>query len=218
MSGFTELFFLGVASSYGPCVAFCAPAILAYIASTKKGWKEGLFAAVAFSVARLMGHAFLGALAGFAGVFLARVINFGGFYIYIAGGIFISISGLMILSGKNISKKCCKNSSGKANFVGSGKMTPVVMGLIAGVMPCLPLMSAVGYIAVSAQSGYQGLLLGTAFGIGTLFSPVIPLGVMSAVFPEKILKGRVLYSVMTKVCGILLIAIGINLIFGKTLF
>ncbi|MDG5813712.1 sulfite exporter TauE/SafE family protein [Chitinispirillales bacterium ANBcel5] len=214
MGSWGEFFLLGLTMSYGPCVAFCSPVILSYIASTKRGWKQGAVTSVAFCFSRFAGHLLLGVVAGIAGSAVSVLFSFPDVYLYVPGGFFVASIGLLIVAGKTTGHNVCRNLRKKK--IDKGIAVPVVMGFMAGVMPCLPLMGVVGYIAFTSQSWLDGLLYGTAFGAGTLFSPVIPLGVLSAVIPHKLFKTERVYFFVTRVCGVLLIIMGLHLMFGKS--
>jgi hypothetical protein len=76
-------------------------------------------------------------------------------------------------------------------------------------------MAVVTLIAAEAQSLTRGLVLGLAFGLGKSASPVIALGVVVSVLPERLitgLRGRALFA---RIGGALLFLAGLNLIVAR---
>lgn len=80
----------------------------------------------------------------------------------------------------------------------------VLLGLVVGVSPCLPLLGVLTEIMFIADKFYQGWLLGLAFGLGTLISPLLVLGTLAPLVPLKTQR-------LNFICGLLLIAAGLYL-------
>lgn len=64
MSTTVELFIIGITVSFGPCLVFCSPVILPYIAATKQGWREGLRTTLIFLFTRLVAYVDISKVAG----------------------------------------------------------------------------------------------------------------------------------------------------------
>ena len=108
MSTTIELFIIGIIMSFGPCVAFCSPVILSYIAATRRGWKQGLGTVVLFYGGRLIVYCLLGFLAGISGrIIIGKLHQFDSLFFFI-GGFFISLIGLLIIFGKQYNHYFCQ--------------------------------------------------------------------------------------------------------------
>lgn len=123
-------------------------------------------------VGRLAAYAAIGALAGGAGAWLLRAVDWAG-----AGqGLRLALLPLMVwlLMREHRSSKgasCCARptSSGSA----SGHARRLATGFATGLMPCPLLYAAAGY-AMLAGGAAEGALLLLAFGIGT--TPAVQAG------------------------------------------
>lgn len=208
-----ELFIIGITVSCGPCLAFCSPIILSYIAGTRQGWKEGLVAILTFSFARLVIYCLLGLLAGLFGRVIAEWLYQFDYLIFLGGGIFISLLGLLIIFGEE--PHICQVL--RRHTVDSSIKGPIMLGIIMGILPCLPLLGVLAYIALKTQNLWQGAFYGLAFGVGVLVSPLIPFGVLASVLPAGLIKKRRIYSLFSRLCGFILFLVGVNLIVSKLL-
>jgi len=74
MGAAAELFLNGLALGLGPCMVFCLPILVPFIAGTRRGWLEGLKATLAFSLSRLAAYTLLGLLAGLSGELLIGLL------------------------------------------------------------------------------------------------------------------------------------------------
>jgi len=205
-----KLFVLGITVSFGPCIAHCSLVILPYIATTTQSWKEGLKAILAFSVARLAIYGALGLLAGLLGrTVIEQLLQFE-LQIMVAGGVLIACLGIYTFFRKNEASRCRVAACGathRANIRG-----PALLGLFAGILPCLPLLGVLTFTALYAHDLWQGAFYGLAFGAGKLFSPLIVLGMLAGSAPALLSRYGRVFGYFTKLCGIVLIFIGISLI------
>lgn len=210
MEAALKLFILGVTVSFGPCIAHCSLLILPYIAATTQNWTGGLKAILVFSVARLAIYGVLGLLAGLLGhIIIAQLLQFE-YPIMVGGGMFISCLGLYVIFSKKELRHCQLASS--KHIMTAGIRGPALLGLFAGILPCLPLLGALTFTALHAQDLWQGAFYGLAFGTGKLFSPLIPLGVLAGAAPALLVRYNRTLRYFTKVCGFVLVLIGISLI------
>lgn len=214
MGTYVELFVIGVTASFGPCFVFCSPAVLPYIAATRKGAREGFRAALIFSLARMATHAILGLLAGVVGRLLIRLLHEFDDPIFIVGGAVISLLGLLIILGKNPQPRLCRlfRKSGGENDT----WDVLLFGLMMGLMPCLPFLTVLGYIALRSETLWQGGLYGLSFGAGELVSPLILLGPVAGALPAALMKRRV-YDLFNRLCGVLLFLVGAQLAVSRVL-
>jgi sulfite exporter TauE/SafE len=205
-----KLFVLGITVSFGPCVAHCSLVILPYIATTAQDWKGGLKAVVTFSLVRLVVYGALGLLAGLVGqAVIGQLLEFER-YIMVAGGALVVALGLYtVLRTREVSP--CRDGAcqlaPRASIRGSA-----LLGLVAGALPCLPLLGVLTFTALHAQGLWEGGFYGLAFGSGKLFSPLIVLGVLAGGAPALLSRYGKVWGYFTKLCGIVLIVIGASLI------
>jgi len=192
-------FFLG----YGPCLLTCVPILLPYTL-TKKHWKEGLEATLTFSLSRLAVYVVLGGLAGYIGAFLMRFFYMTMVHFYIHGimAFMLILIGILVLFGKDTGIKFCQ--------VKEGNM--VILGILVGLSPCLPLVGILLEIAVLSENIISGMIYSFAFGIGTVLSPLLVIGTLAPVvgkrFNEKLQRSFIY------LCGMLLILMGIFIFSG----
>jgi len=215
MSTAIELFIIGITVSFGPCLLFCSPVILPYIAATRKGWREGLGAVLIFLLARLIAYVLLGLLAGLLGELFAERFHQFDYLIFLGGGIFISLLGLFIIFGKDYHYHLCQVL--RRQIVDNSIKGSIMLGLIAGILPCLPFLGVLAYIALKAEGLWQGAFYGLAFGMGKFISPLIPLGALVSALPAGLIKNQRIYTFFSRLCGFVLFLIGVNLIVAKLL-
>jgi sulfite exporter TauE/SafE len=215
MRVYGELFLLGLSLGIGPCIWFCVPIVVPYIASTRKNWQEGLVAALFFSFSRTLAYVVLGFLAVWSFQFIEKLVKPGGsFYISWAAGVFVVLIGLtLIVTQKNIHFPLCK-ILGKELLQKSNR-NMFLLGLLIGFSPCLPLFGALTLIASQTTSYSQGAALGLAFGLGTSLSPLLILGLLAGFLPHEIIKSPKIFNIFKTICGILLVLFGLYLIKGE---
>ena len=214
MKIYIDLLIIGVALSWGPCFSFCAPLALPFIAATQKGWREGLKLSLTFSLARIVPYVVLSVISVVFGQYL--ISNFyqgqAKTIIYIIVGAFISLLGVSILLGKSPYLHFCPPAK-KAERGGVKEM--ILLGLLVGFAPCLPLLGVLAYIAFHADALLQGALFGLSFGIGTLISPLILCGSLAGGLSRILLKKPLVYKVFNCICGLMLLYFGIGMVIGR---
>lgn len=212
-----ELFTIGLALGLGPCLSFCLPLLLPYIAGTKGDWREGLKITLFFSLSRILAYLVLGFIAGLSGELINRLFHFGNFpfYIMIASGILITFLGFLTLLGKSPSSSLCRVMRRYAVDNDAGSI--MLLGFMIGLTPCAPLLGILTYIIVFSPSPLLGMYYTLCFGIGTVISPLIPLGTLASFLPRAMLKDMRLYDLFGRFCGALLIFFGIRLIASQIL-
>lgn len=215
MKIYIDLFITGVSLSWGPCFSFCAPVLLPYIAGTQKGWRNGLKLSLVFSLARIVPYVILSLISAGLGQYLIRMFYQakGSLLIQICTGVFIVILGLVVVMGKSTHPGLCTPFLKKLTPQ-KGIWQVLVLGLLIGAAPCLPLFGVLLYIAFNATCLMQGAFLGLAFGLGTLVSPVIFFGPLVAGLPRLLEKEPRLYKIFSLACGLILIYLGISVLWG----
>ena len=210
MSTAVELFIVGITVSFGPCLASCSPVILSYIAATRRGWREGLRTTLIFLFTRLFAYVLLGLLAGGFGRLLTERLHQFGYLVFFVGGLFISLLGLLIIFGKDYHHRLCQIL--RRQVVDNSIKGPILLGLTVGILPCLPLLGVLAYIALKTQNLWHGAFYGLAFGVGKFISLLIPLGVLASALPSGLIKNPRIYGFFSRLCGVILFLIGVNLI------
>lgn len=197
------LLFQGFLLGYGPCLVTCVPILLPYTV-TKKHWKEGLEATLTFSLSRLAVYVVLGGISGYIGAVLIRFFYTTMVHFYIQGimAFMLMLIGILVLLGKNTGIKFCQ--------VREGNM--VILGILVGLSPCLPLIGILLEIALLSENFISGMVYSFAFGIGTVLSPLLLIGTLAPVvgkrFSEKI-QHAFIYA-----CGTLLILMGVYIFYN----
>ncbi len=204
-----ELFIIGLTLSFGPCLLFCSPVILPYIAATKKGWREGLKSIIIFSLSRLVAYTILGLLVGLLGRLFTEKLHKFDYPLFILGGLFIASLGILIIFGKEPQLRLCQIL--RRHTVDSETGGLILLGLTVGFLPCLPLLGVLTYIALKATSFWQGALYGFSFGMGTAISPLILFGVLASFLPGILIKSQRVLSFFKTACVFLLLLAGVTL-------
>lgn len=189
---------LGFLYGIGPCTLSCAPLVVPLIMSTAKNTKHGIWLSLVFSLGRVLSYMLLGALTGFLGYVLTQFIS------KRILGIFLIILGILLFF--KIQNKCILKSKIKI----TSSSIALGTGFIYGLAPCQPLIALLGLTAASS-SAITGLIMGIAFGIGTIVSPILVLGLFSGWFAKQ----KEFKEIIPYVSGIFLIIIGIIYIISK---
>jgi sulfite exporter TauE/SafE len=210
MPVYVNLFLVGLALGWGPCLVSCAPLLLPYIAATKGGWKEGLNSALIFTSARLTAYVLLGLLVGISSELTGQLVSDkSAVYIQRFGGVFLCMLGLVIIMDKDYHLPLCRIL--QRQFLSRSGVSMFILGFITGVLPCLPLLGVLSYIALTAKTPVMGAFYGLAFGVGNSLSPLIPLGILAGIIPKAFEERKIII----RICGFLLIFAGIHLAFFK---
>lgn len=205
-----ELFLTGVSLGFGPCLFFCVPIIIPYIAGTSKNWMEGLKAILAFSLSRFSGYALLGLAAGLSGQVLVEFLGQTNFslYVWIMGGLFISALGCLILFGVEPKVSFFRSFS---RTIDGGLVSLALLGFLVGITPCAPLIGVLTYIALNVESPLAGALHSMCFGLGAaIVTPITVLGIVAGGAPRLIFKTPRIYDVFKRSCGAMLILMGVR--------
>ncbi|MFH1511100.1 MAG: sulfite exporter TauE/SafE family protein [Candidatus Woesearchaeota archaeon] len=160
-----ESFMLGIIYGFGPCTLSCAPILVPIVMSTSKGMRQGLFQTLLFSLGRIIVYIILGAIMGAIGK---------SFNLYLPNwliGILLALLGVSLIL--DVQKKCFIK-----NIRLTGSHMAFVAGIIMGISPCAPLLAALA-LAVSSKSSILGATVALVFGIGTLLSPILLIGLVS---------------------------------------
>lgn len=88
----------------------------------------------------------------------------------------------------------------------------VLLGIMIGLAPCLPLFGVLTYIAFNSQNFLHGAFLGLTFGMGALISPLILIGPLAGGTATLLLKKPLVYKIFGYLCGLILIYLGIGMV------
>ena len=215
MDNILKLFILGITMSFGPCFIFCSPIPLIYIAATKTKWKDGLRDVLIFSSARMVSHSVLGLFAGWLGIYFTDFLNRGKNAITLSGSFIISVIGIFIIFGNNRRYSLCGII--RSNFIDKKAGGIAVLGIITGILPCLSLFGVLVWITLNTDNWWRGAVYGLAFGAGGFMSPLLILGVLIPYFPNFLKSKDRIFSLFTKICGLILFAIGVKMFFAALL-
>ena len=197
----------------GPCLATCGPILISYITATKKGPLSALWCWFIFSISRLFICVVLGALTGIIGSTLYQSYYWEkqGFIIWFIGGIFICLLGFLTMIGKNPPSKICQKL--QHTFIKRDTKSVVVLGVIVGLFPCAPLIGVLSYISMISVRMHQGIILAFFFGLGTIFSPLLILGLGAGFLPKlKILQNEKAYQWLQRIAGAMLLFLGTHIL------
>lgn len=165
MSLLLQAFVLGIIYGFGPCTISCAPVLVPIVMSTSKNYKQGLVYTLIFSAGRILVYMLLGMLMGILG----KSLEF-----YLSSkvvGVFMALMGLALIF--RLHTRCL---APKVKI--TGLHMSFVAGIIMGFSPCAPLLAALA-LAVASKSALLGSLIALVFGIGTVVSPILLLGLVS---------------------------------------
>ena len=220
MNEFIKIFIAGVTLGNGPCLFICIPIILPYIGGLPQlgvgppGWKTGLKLTAIFSISRLFAYSLLGFLSVIFYRFVFGLLGSKGIYLHLILGILIIFMGLFYLLNIKqsfiLSNPLC--SFLRAKVVGKSKFNMILFGLLVGFSPCAPLLAVLTYIAATAKDSLWGLLGGFSFGLGTLVTPLIPLGTLAGFIVDKIRKSSAVLMTARFLSAAILIYFGVRLI------
>lgn len=211
-----SLFLMGLAFGAGPCLASCGPILISYIVGTRKNILKGIKVYFLFSLARISVYLILGLGVFFLGKFIIEAwVGRFSVYIYAVLGIFLVIMGGLTAGGRNLSQ----NRLGKScrflhnNLVSHDKKSIILMGLIIGALPCVPLLALSGYLGLVSKSWVEALIYSLSFGLGTLLSPLLILSALAGLIPNFLAaQKQIYYKILSFICGLIIVFLGIQLI------
>jgi uncharacterized protein len=207
-----SLLMSGLAFGAGPCLASCGPLLLGYVIGSGKSVPVSMQAWCMFSLARLLVYGILGILVGCIGEFALGRFYESGFVrlLNIAAGIFIVVLGATILVGRGGGHPVCRGLH--TRFVQRHAQSAFSLGIIAGLMPCAPMLAVFGFIAFASRHLWQAAVYAVSFGLGTVLSPLCIM-VFFAGFLSRLLREKPsLIVVFQRLCAAVLVFFGIRMI------
>lgn len=214
MSSLGALFAMGLALGMSQCMLSCAPLLLLYVAGTAEGWKQGLRAALVFSLARVFAYTLLGALVGFLGMRLVDSFKGETFItgVQLVAGVFVLLLGILIMLGRNPQLHLCRYLS--KHTLNNSVLSMGLLGFLIGVVPyCAPFLGILTYIAFAVRDSLLGALYGLFFGLGAaLVTPLLVAGPVAALIPKLVFKSPLLLEIFRRASGAILVIFGIRII------
>ncbi len=209
---FLTFFILGLSLGFGPCIASCGPILISYIAATDKEISKALRTYFFFSLARITAYLILSLAIFYLGqAALEKLLGDFSPYLFRAGGIFIIFLGILIAAGKRweVFKPC---NFLEQHFLKRDLKSILLLGLITGFTPCLPLIAAFSYISFAAKTWANSLLYAFFFGLGTSLSPLIVLAMLTGLIPKVFRQQKETYRrVFNLTCGLIIVFLGLQL-------
>ena len=210
-----QLFILGLSLGFaGPCLLSCGPIMATYIAGRRVSFLASIRDIIIFLSGRLLAYVALGYAAGFFANYIRMVADKVFLpWLRLSAGIIIILMGIYVAIGEKFLQKICPARLRKA----AGISSLFILGVIIGLSPCPPLMAVLIEIAYISKNGMDAVFYALSFGLGTLISGLLTLGVLCGLFswlPAKIFHSRRVNLVFRIVCAMLLILLGLNIIFG----
>lgn len=203
---------MGLLFGSGPCLASCGPVLISYLAGTKKNVLASTLAYFLFSSARIAIYLLLGISVFFLGKTAAEQW-LGGLsgYLFIGGGAFIILLGILTALGRRLEFEPCRFLH--ENLVKQYNKSAILLGLIIGILPCVPLVALMGYVGLVAKTWSQAAIYCFFFGLGTVVSPLLVLSMLSGAI-SRFLQGRkeAVYNIFSFVCGLIIVLLGLQLI------
>lgn len=178
------------------------------MAGTQKGWAGGLKAGLVFSLGRIIPYVIWSAVSAGLGRCIISRVDKSCFPVVVdvITGLLLSLLGIMVLTKRPLPPAGCHKGCSQ------GKKNLFLLGLLTGAAPCAPMMGLLVYIAVKAENLFQGVFLGLAFGIGTLFSPLF-LFTSLAGGVAGFLRGMPRADkVFSGLCGLILLYSGVGMV------
>ena len=204
---FGALFLVGLSTS-PHCLGMCGGILLSACAG-REGRKAQLGAALGYNGGRMISYTVLGAVFGALGMVLTYTIS-------MKSMLFTMLGLVVALLGLNMwgLLPALPSLPGEQNAVCRlpdkfRRQTPLLVGLLTGLMPCGALYAA-GLCAMSSGSAGNGALLMLAFALGT-----VPLMLLFASLGALLPRGWT--KVLRKLGAVLVTSMGLKMLLGGLL-
>jgi hypothetical protein len=213
----TYLQIFGIGFSFGlagPCLLTCTPVLITYIAGSKREPPGAFKDIFTFLSGRLLAYLLLGALAGLSGAALKKFTDSSlASYLHpLAGAVTILFAVILLTSSGNVSCACPTTRGKTLNYGGI-----FAFGFLIGLSPCAPLLALLFDITLMSRSMLDGIFYAFFFGLGTLTSGIITIGVIAGLLtriPPALIKSKTANMIFKAACAILLMILGLALMFG----
>jgi len=206
-------FGFGVLSSIGLCLASCTPVLIAYLISTERDPRKFIGWMILFIILRAAVFVAVSLLILMLGRMALDFIRQYALLLRIIGGAFISGAGILIFF----------DIGSRLKFFRTKSKGFMLLSFLFGIKPCIPHLAIWGYLlyAVSApmvegtislsEAIAGAVAIALSFSVGENIVPVF-LGALGGK-SIRYFRGNV-FKVVSKICGVLLFALGIVLVIG----
>jgi len=173
-------FGLGFATGTSGCLLFCAPVLASYLVATKNSLKDKVIATLLFSLWKTIPYLFLGFIAGKIGQDVITTIKNPNLNhcLKIGTGLFLIVLSVLIMIGKSSQHRFCK--VWERGFARRQEPGIMALGLIFGLLPCVPLISLLTYIAFMVKDPWLGMVCTLFFSLGNAI-PLLLVGTLTGV-------------------------------------
>ena len=184
---------LGVSMGLTACTVTCLPFMGTWALGRASGQREALLHTGVFLGGRVFTYTVLAALAGAAGLGLAKALG-GTWGNAVIGGASI-LAGLWLIARPPA--KACGAVSPAPTFPApvhvhrrkADSLPPLFLGAALSLTPCMPLASLLA-LAANAGSAAQGAAYGLAFGLGAAMTPILVLVPLAGRMGRELRTGR----------------------------
>ncbi|MBU0751291.1 MAG: sulfite exporter TauE/SafE family protein [Gammaproteobacteria bacterium] len=193
----TTLWLLGVSMGLTACTVTCLPFMGTWALGRASGQKEAFLHTGVFLAGRITTYTLLAALAGAAGLGLAKAL--GGTWGNVIIGAASIGAGLWLLA-RPVGRSCATSASGAVppaptfspvhfRRTKRDSLPPLFLGAALSLTPCTPLASLLA-LAANAGSAAQGASYGLAFGLGAAMTPILVLVPLAGRLGRELRSGR----------------------------
>ncbi len=183
---------LGVSMGLTACTVTCLPFMGTWALGRASGRREALLHTGVFLGGRVFTYTVLAALAGAAGLGLAKTLG-GTWGNAVIGGASI-LAGFWLLA-RPVGKACGALPPAPTSAVihvhrrKADSLPPLFLGAALSLTPCVPLASLLA-LAAHAGSALQGAGYGLAFGLGAAMTPILFLVPLAGRLGRELRAGR----------------------------
>jgi len=196
-----QFFIAGFIFGITICGLHCCVLLFPLVIKESDNWKECFKIGLLFGISKIFIYSLIGCLASYFGNYLQSIIQKEIFSII--SGFILILCGFWFLFSPKKYFKIYKTS------------TPLILGIIEGITPCVPLFGLIVYIVYLNKGFLFGFNAGFLFGFGSIIFPIlficgfIPYLLQKFLFSPKV-------KILFKFFGTLIFFFwGINLIFQK---
>lgn len=216
MITYLQLFGIGFAFSLsGPCLLFCSPAVILFLAAGKASRKRTFGELIIFLSGRLLAYLLLGILAGGCGSLLKAFISSALLRSFnLIAALVVIMLGVCVFFLDQ--RRLCLSPFKK--IPACGRYGLFLLGFFIGISPCLPLITLLFEITIISRGALSGALYALSFGLGTFISSFLVMAGLAGLctwLPARLLKSESSIFAFRAACAILIICFGIWLILKK---
>jgi sulfite exporter TauE/SafE len=208
------VFIIGLVFGIGPCTITCLPYLGPVFLSKEGGIKDSWKIILPFSMGRMSSYTALGALSGYAGASIEKMIHTP-LIAWLLGGATVAV-GLLIFWRSYQNKSACGSHYTRPKL-GDNPFLPgglFFMGVGMAATPCAPLATIMLTAAATANT-FSGFLLGFSFGVGAVLVPALVFGIGMAYFGQRIREIMQVWRLtLERTSACLLIILGAGTIAG----